>query len=172
MKSGPRMAVAVGIGYILGRTRKMKLALMIAGASATGRLGEAPRRLLQQGYKKLAASPEFGKVRDSVRGELLTAAKTAAMTAATSRIESLSSRIQQGAGVPGTRRRGEEREEPGEARADEDDAGELHEHDGQADHDDEHSDEEPRASRRPRAATNDPSPARGSERSAARRVRR
>lgn len=108
MKPGPQVVVAVGIGYLLGRTRKMRLALMIAAAGATGKVGVGPRQLLQQGYKRLAASPELNKITESLRGELLSAAKAAAMSAATSRVESLNSRLQDQVNIPGQRRRHEE----------------------------------------------------------------
>lgn len=100
MKGGARVAMGVGVGYLLGRTRKMRLALMVAAAGATGTLGGSPRELLQRGLKQLSSSPELGKITESVRGELLDAAKAAAVTAASSRIESLSDRIGSG-GVSG-----------------------------------------------------------------------
>jgi hypothetical protein len=101
VKAGPRVVLAVGVGYFLGRTRKMRLALMIAAAGATGKAGGA-RQLLQRGLRGLADSPEFGQIADSLRGELLTAAKSAAATVATSRVKSLNSRLQD-AKIPGQR---------------------------------------------------------------------
>jgi hypothetical protein len=44
MKSGTRVAIGVAAGYLLGRTRKMRLALMIAAAGVTG-LGVVLRAL-------------------------------------------------------------------------------------------------------------------------------
>ncbi|WP_199433058.1 hypothetical protein [Qaidamihabitans albus] len=96
MKRGAQVAMGVGAGYLLGRTRKMRLALMMAGAGATGRLGVSPGELVQRGAKRLTASPELGRLTETVRGELLGAAKSAAATAASGRIESLNERIQSG----------------------------------------------------------------------------
>ncbi|RJQ83839.1 hypothetical protein [Amycolatopsis panacis] len=96
MKSGARVALAIGAGYLLGRSKKMRLALMIAAAGATGRVGTSPGKLLQNGLKQLASSPELGKLTDLAREELLGAAKSAAVTAASSRIESLNERLQSG----------------------------------------------------------------------------
>lgn len=93
MKSQARLAVGVGIGYLLGRTRKMRLALMIAAAGATGAVG-SPRQLVQRGLKQLGTSPELSKLTEATRGQLLTAAKTAAVTAASSRIDALNERLQ------------------------------------------------------------------------------
>lgn len=106
MKAGARVAVAVGAGYLLGRTKKMRLALMIAAAGATGRAGTSPQALLRNGLKELGASAELGKVTDIARDQLLGAAKAAAVTAASSRIEALNARIQDGAG-----KRSKDREE-------------------------------------------------------------
>ncbi|WP_230425067.1 hypothetical protein [Prauserella cavernicola] len=92
----------------------MRLALMIAAAGATGKFGAAPRELLQQGVKRLAASPELSKITDSVRGELLDAARSAAVTAASSRIDSLNDRLQDRITNPvrGTRGQDENGEQP------------------------------------------------------------
>ncbi|MFC9764208.1 hypothetical protein [Rhodococcus jostii] len=95
MNNKTQMAAAIGAGYLLGRTRRMKLALMLAGAGTTGRFG-GPRELLSLGTKMLANSPEVAKLGDTVRGELLGAAKAAAVTAASQRIDTLSNRLQSG----------------------------------------------------------------------------
>ncbi|MFD9661483.1 hypothetical protein ACFWAY_07600 [Rhodococcus sp. NPDC059968] len=96
MNNKTQMAAAIGAGYLLGRTRRMKLALMLAGAGTTGRFRGGPRELLTLGTKMLANSPEVAKLGESVRGELLGAAKAAAVTAASQRIDSLSNRLQSG----------------------------------------------------------------------------
>ncbi|MFF5992712.1 hypothetical protein [Prauserella flavalba] len=145
----------------------MRLALMIAAAGATGRLGGTPRELLQQGVKRLAASPELGKITESVRGELLDAARSAAMTAASSRIDSLNDRLQSTAGRGGKARdeeqpededyldveeepEAEEAEEPEEA----EDTEELEdtEESGEPEEPEPEEEEEPEPPRRRRAA--------------------
>jgi hypothetical protein len=97
MKGGARTALAVAAGYFLGRSKKMRLALMLAAAGATGRLG-TPGELLQRGTKMLASSPEVAKIAEDLRGELFDALKAAAVTAASSRIDSLSDRLQEAGG--------------------------------------------------------------------------
>ena len=96
MNNKTQMAAAIGAGYLLGRTRRMKLALMLAGAGTAGRFPGGPRELLTLGTKMLANSPEVAKLGDTVRGELVSAAKAAAVTAASQRIDSLSNRLQSG----------------------------------------------------------------------------
>lgn len=120
MKIGARMAVGVGIGYLLGRTRKMRLALMLAAAGATGTVG-SPGELLRHGLKQLSATPELGKLTDVARGQLLDAAKTAAATAASNRIDSLNDRLQ-GKAIGDRRRKDEDPEDTGDREPDDEDA--------------------------------------------------
>jgi len=94
MKGGMRVALAVAAGYFLGRTRKMKAALMLAGAGATGRLPNNSRELVREGVKRLGDSGEVSKLVESVRGELTDAAKNAAIAAASNRIDALTNRIE------------------------------------------------------------------------------
>jgi hypothetical protein len=86
----------VGIGYFLGRTRKMRFALSLAGAAMARRSGGTPGDLLERGTSLLKSSPELSKITDTVRGELLGAARSAAVTAASNRIDALNDRLQQG----------------------------------------------------------------------------
>lgn len=103
MKSKAEVALAVGAGYMLGRTRRMKMALMLAAAGATGRFPGGPRDLLERGTKMLAGSAEAAKIGETIREDLVGAAKAAAVTAASQRIDSLSNRLLGGANaVSGT----------------------------------------------------------------------
>ncbi|WP_067839483.1 hypothetical protein [Nocardia lijiangensis] len=93
MKCGVRMAAGVGIGYLLGRTRKMRLALMLAGVGLSRQAG-GPQALLQRGVSALGSSTELTKITDTVRGELMEAARAAAVTAASHQIDALNERLQ------------------------------------------------------------------------------
>jgi hypothetical protein len=96
MKDGVRMGVAIGLGYLLGRTRKMRLALMLAGAGATGRFGKSSTALIKQGTDVLGSSPEVKTLAETVRGRLVEAGKAAALTAVSSRVDALSEKIEEG----------------------------------------------------------------------------
>ena len=144
-----QMALAVGAGYMLGRTHKMKLALMLAGAGASSRFPSGSLGVLGQAGKLLADSPEVAKLGAAVRKELMNAAKTAAVTAASHRIDSLNSRLQSGGdealggeGSKHSRREESEDDYDGEYAEDE------YAEDDEAE-DDEAEDEAPRARRRP-----------------------
>ncbi|MGO4618183.1 hypothetical protein AB4305_32405 [Nocardia sp. 2YAB30] len=95
VKAGARIAVGVGVGYFLGRTRKMRLALSLAGAVLARRSSGGPQELLQRGTSLISSSPELAEITETVRGELLGAARAAAVTAASHGIDSLNSRLQQ-----------------------------------------------------------------------------
>jgi len=92
MKCAARVALGVAGGYFLGRTKKMKLALMLAGTAA-GREAGGPAALLGQGKKIVDGSPELSRLVDEVRGRLLTAGKGAALSVAARQVESLTDRV-------------------------------------------------------------------------------
>ena len=94
MKSGLRIAVAIGVGYLLGRTHKGRLALTLAAAGVTGRLSNDPAALVRQGARLVGSSPEIKVLSETVRGRLLEAGKAAAVAAASSQVDSLSERLQ------------------------------------------------------------------------------
>jgi hypothetical protein len=94
VKCGARVALGVAGGYFLGRTKKMKLALMLAGMAA-GRRAGGPGELLSQGSKLLGRSPELSRLTDEVRGRLVEAGKQAAVAVATRQVEAMTDRVAQ-----------------------------------------------------------------------------
>ncbi|MGV9666030.1 hypothetical protein [Nocardia niigatensis] len=96
MKDGVRIVVGVGIGYVLGRTRKMRFALSLAGAAMARRNTGMTAELLERGTSLLKSSPELAQLTDTVRGELLGAVRSAAVTATSNRLDALSARLEQG----------------------------------------------------------------------------
>jgi hypothetical protein len=86
-----QVTAAVGLGYLLGRTKKMRLAMMIAAAGAASRLGDKSPDLLRR--VGLADIPEVGDLTESLRGGVLEAARTAAMAVATNTVKSLNSKL-------------------------------------------------------------------------------
>ncbi|WP_440100191.1 hypothetical protein [Streptosporangium sp. H16] len=93
MNNEVRIALAVAGGYLLGRRQKLRLAMALAAAGATGRLTSGQGDLLQQGLKVLSSSPELAKITESIRGDLVDASKTAAKAAVSRQIDSLSTRL-------------------------------------------------------------------------------
>ncbi len=98
MKEGLKVALAVIVGYYLGRHHKLRLALVLALAFLAARLkGEgAAGALLEQVPKILGgAAPDLGKITERVRGDLLDVGKAAAMRATSRQIDSLSDKLHQ-----------------------------------------------------------------------------
>jgi hypothetical protein len=100
MKGGANAALAIGVGYILGRRRKMRLATMLAVGAATGGAAKLGPLALKRGAKMLnstdiagALGPQMGEIVSTIRGDLLDAAKGAAAAAVTSRVDSLSENL-------------------------------------------------------------------------------
>ncbi|NKY46123.1 hypothetical protein [Nocardia cerradoensis] len=99
MKGGTSIAVGVGIGYLLGRTRKMRFALGVAGAMMAKRSSDIPGELLERGTSLLKSSADLTQLTDTVRDELLGAARSAAVTAASNQLDSLNTRLQHGSSL-------------------------------------------------------------------------
>jgi len=94
MSNGAKVAMAVGAGYLLGRTRKMKLALMLAAAGVTGKFPAGPADLVASGLTSLGGSAGLGELKEQLRGEVLGAARSAALAAVTNQVDSLNDRLQ------------------------------------------------------------------------------
>ncbi|MFC7817191.1 MULTISPECIES: hypothetical protein [unclassified Streptomyces] len=76
------LAAAVAGGYLMGRTRKAKLALAVGSYLMGRRIGLSPGQILSQGMSGLQRNPQLQELTDQLRGELLTAGRTAATAAA------------------------------------------------------------------------------------------
>jgi hypothetical protein len=157
MKSGTRVALAVGAGYLLGRRRKMRMALMLGGAAITGGLGGGiPGQLVRRGTKLLGSadvlgkvSPELGEVTGMISDELLPVGKAAARAAVSSRINALSDRVHERAEAL---RNPQEEEEAGRRDEEEEPAGRAPRGRRAGDDEDEQA-PEPRATRARRGGT-------------------
>ncbi|WP_055598705.1 hypothetical protein [Streptomyces aureus] len=110
-KSATTAAALVG-GYLLGRTKKARLAIGVGMFLAGRRLDLDPRRI----GKLLAASPVTGALSEQVRRELFEATKSAAAQALTKRASGLADSLQQRTRALGSdeAEEPEEREEPGD----------------------------------------------------------
>lgn len=87
------LAASLVGGYLLGRTRKAKLALALASWVLGRRNGFNPQRLLTEGLKRLTGSPEFSQLNDQLRGELMAAGRSMVTAAANRRLDSLSNAL-------------------------------------------------------------------------------
>jgi hypothetical protein len=97
MKAGAQAALALGVGYVLGRRRKLRMTTVLAAAAATGGVGSLGGMGLRRGLKMLSSTgalgdlgPQLGEIAETVRGDLVDAGKAAALAAVNERIGSLS----------------------------------------------------------------------------------
>lgn len=96
MSKASNVGIAIGAGYLLGRKRKWRLALMLAGAAATGRVGSVAKQAMKRGGSIVGSSealgnlsPELGKLGSAVKGNLADAGKAAVQAAVASRVNQL-----------------------------------------------------------------------------------
>ncbi|MGZ4477841.1 MAG: hypothetical protein ACXVW2_04460, partial [Nocardioidaceae bacterium] len=93
MSAAAKIAVGVASGYLLGRTKKLKLAITVGSMLAGQRIATDPKGLMKQGAKLVESNPELSKLSDQIRSQLFEAARAAAMATATSRMNGLSDAI-------------------------------------------------------------------------------
>jgi hypothetical protein len=90
MDARARIALGVAGGYVLGRTRKLKLAMTLGGVVAGRKLGAAG--MLGKGMDVVTSSPEFARLRKQVGG----VGRAAAVSAATNSLSRVTERIESG----------------------------------------------------------------------------
>ncbi|MEW2443595.1 hypothetical protein [Micromonospora marina] len=115
MKSGARIALAVGVGYVIGRRRKLRTALTLAAAVAAGRASQNPGGLKQMATGLLGTSPQLGSL-GKLGAPLVTAGKAAATVAAGSGIDAVSGKLRGGADALRRRSSGRSGEQPDDGR--------------------------------------------------------
>lgn len=96
MPAKATIAAGVAGGYVLGRTKKFRLALTLGSLLAGQKLRSHRDGLMSQGNKLLDSNPQLQELRDQVSGRLMQMAREAAMTAAATRVESITRSLQGG----------------------------------------------------------------------------
>ena len=88
--SCPQAKIGLGVatGYLLGRTKKLRLAITVGSMLAGQRIATNPAALIKQGTELIEKNPELAKLQQQITGELLEAARNAAISQASSRLES------------------------------------------------------------------------------------
>ena len=93
MSAAAKIGLGVASGYLLGRTKKLRLAITIGSMLAGQRIATSPQGLLKQGSQLIDQNPELQKLQQQITGRLFDAMKAAAIATATSRLESVNSRL-------------------------------------------------------------------------------
>ncbi|WP_349880092.1 hypothetical protein ABIH81_10425 [Micromonospora sp. HUAS YX12] len=92
------MALAVGFGYLLGRRKKLRIALTLAAAVAAGRASRRPGGLKQLGTDLMAVNPQLRNL-GGLGPPLVAAGRAAATAAAGNGIDAIGGRLREGAGA-------------------------------------------------------------------------
>lgn len=87
------LAAAVVGGYVLGRTKKGKLAFTVATYLAGRRFGLEPRQLAAEGMRRLGENPHFAELQEQLTGEVLETGRQAVTAAANRSMNSLADAI-------------------------------------------------------------------------------
>jgi len=78
-----KVAAAVAAGYLLGRTKKLKLAITVGSVLAGQRLSSNPQKLLKGATSLVQNNPALSALQTELRGRAFDAAKGAAVSVAT-----------------------------------------------------------------------------------------
>ncbi|MEV8362604.1 hypothetical protein [Streptomyces niveus] len=89
------VAAAMAAGYVLGRTKKGKLALGLAALVAGQQIPMNPRELVILTARKLAENPTVAPLVEQARGEVLGAGRSALSATANRRLEAVADALQQ-----------------------------------------------------------------------------
>jgi hypothetical protein len=93
MKCKVQVGLALAGGYLLGRTKRMKLALIVGGMAAGRKLSANPGELLGRSADMLRSNEQVEALVEQARTGLLDAGKAAAIAAATGKMEAVSDRL-------------------------------------------------------------------------------
>ncbi len=103
MDNGTKVALAAAVagGYVLGRTKKGKLALTVATYLAGRRFGLEPRQLAAEAMKRLGQIPQVAQLQEQVKGDVLGAGRKAVSAVADRGMSSLADTLQSRTGTLG-----------------------------------------------------------------------
>ncbi|MGW7049082.1 DNA primase [Streptomyces avermitilis] len=87
------LGLAIGAGYVLGRTKKMKLAFAVGTMVAGKRLNLTPRALADLVSQQLLNNPQFKEIGDELRQDLRGVGKAASGALLERQIEGLADRL-------------------------------------------------------------------------------
>ncbi|MGW7170306.1 DNA primase [Streptomyces sp. NPDC054884] len=87
------LGLAIGAGYLLGRTRKLKLALAVGSLVAGKKLNLTPKGVAELVSQQLRDNPQFKEIGDQLRNDLRGVGKAASGAMVERQIEALADRL-------------------------------------------------------------------------------
>ncbi|MGW0861866.1 DNA primase [Streptomyces sp. NPDC002611] len=87
------LGLAVGAGYLLGRTKKLKMAIAVGGLVAGKKLNLSPRMVAELLQQQLKNNPQFKEIGDQLREDLRGVGKAASGAMVERQIDALADRL-------------------------------------------------------------------------------
>lgn len=87
------LSLAIGAGYLLGRTKKLKTAVAVGGLVAGRKLNLSPCTAVGPVSQQLRDNPQFKKIGDQLRGDLRGVGKAASGALVERQLDSLADRL-------------------------------------------------------------------------------
>jgi hypothetical protein len=87
------LGLAIGAGYLLGRTKKLKMAVAVGGLVAGKKLNLSPRMVADLLQQQLRNNPQFKEIGDQLREDLRGVGKAASGAMVERQIDSLADRL-------------------------------------------------------------------------------
>jgi hypothetical protein len=93
MSTKSRVAAAIAAGYVLGRFKKLRLAVMAGSALTNDNVRNAALGYVKKGSGRFSSTSAGQTLSQQVGAKLVDAGKAAALAAAASRVDSISDRL-------------------------------------------------------------------------------
>jgi hypothetical protein len=87
------LGLAIGAGYLLGRTKKLKMAVAVGGLVAGKKLNLSPRMVADLLQQQLRNNPQFKEIGDQLREDLRGVGKAASGAMVERQIDALADRL-------------------------------------------------------------------------------
>ncbi|MFJ1968509.1 DNA primase [Streptomyces sp. NPDC087903] len=87
------MGLAIGAGYLLGRTKKLKFAFAVGSLVAGKRMHLSPRAIADLASEQLLKNPQFKEIGDQLRQDLRGVGKAASGAMVERQVEALADRL-------------------------------------------------------------------------------
>ncbi|MFC9850988.1 DNA primase [Streptomyces prasinus] len=137
------LGLAIGAGYFLGRTKKLKMAVAVGGLVAGKKLNLSPKMIGDLVSSQLRNNPQFKELGDQLRGDLRGAGKAASGALVERQLNALAGKLHGRTAEMRDQLSGAGGRSDREAQDDEYDEDEGAEYDEDAEHDEDAGDDEP-----------------------------
>ncbi|AXE89859.1 DNA primase [Streptomyces sp. Go-475] len=87
------LGLAIGAGYLLGRTKKLKMAMAVGGLVAGKKLNLSPRMVAELLQQQLRNNPQFKEIGDQLREDLRGVGKAASGAMVERQMDALADRL-------------------------------------------------------------------------------